>query len=251
MDLSLLVEIIIISGLAGLLMGVIGGGGGGLYVIVLTFFLGLPVEVAIGTALALSAITALVAVLENWKNKNIDGNTALQLTTYGAVGTVGGAFLVQYLSPDLLKFLIVITFVLLGSLALIRTKQLDQDITLPVKRRLKLLLPVGFLMGVVGGAFGLSGSTPLSSFLVSFVNLSPARAVGTSLLVTLLTSVVGVLIYYQRQAIDFNILLILGVGCIVGAYLGAKITAHINRKMLAITLAVLTIIFGIYLAIHS
>jgi uncharacterized membrane protein YfcA len=62
---------------------------------------------------------------------------------------------------------------------------------------------------------------------------------------------VGVIVYYQRQAIDFNILLILGIGCIAGAYLGAKITSHINRKALAITLAILTLTFGIYLAFHS
>jgi uncharacterized membrane protein YfcA len=175
MDATLLIEIIIISALAGLMMGVIGGGGGGLYVIVLTFFLDLPVEVAIGTALALSAITASAAVVEHWRNENIDKHSALHLTVYGAIGTVSGALLIQYLSPDFLKYLIVIAFISLGSLSLIRTKRVDQDSRPQIKQKWNLLLPVGFFMGLVGGAFGLSGSTPLSSLLVSFGNLSPPK----------------------------------------------------------------------------
>jgi uncharacterized membrane protein YfcA len=51
-----------------------------------------------------------------------------------------------------------------------------------------------------------------------------------------------------KDAIDLNILLILSTACIIGAYLGAKLTPYINRKVLTITIALLSIAFGIYLA---
>ena len=41
----------------GAFMGIVGGGGGGLYVIILIAFLHLDLESAVGTALALSAVT--------------------------------------------------------------------------------------------------------------------------------------------------------------------------------------------------
>jgi uncharacterized membrane protein YfcA len=61
----------------------------------------------------------------------------------------------------------------------------------------------------------------------------------------------GAIVYYQQQAIEFDLLLILGVGSVVGAYLGAKLTTFINKRALAIILAVLALAFGIYLAFHK
>ena len=242
--------IFIIAGLASFIMGAMGFGGGGYWTILLIFFFGVPVEIAIGTSLALSAITSSVAVLEHWKNGNIDKFISLQLTVIGAIGTVGGAFIVVYLSPYLLKYIIVIIFVLVGVSSLVRARKSNQDNIYTIRRKSKLLIPMGFFMGFIGGALGLSGSTPLSSFLISSVKLSPAKAVGTTLTVVLLTSIVGAIVYYQEQAINFNILLILSIACIIGAYLGAKLTPHINKKVLTITIALLSIAFGIYLALQ-
>ncbi len=244
------VLIFIIAGLASFIMGAMGFGGGGYWTILLVFFFGIPVEIAIGTSLALSAITSMVAVAEHWRNDNIDKPIALQLTVIGAVGTIGGAFLVVYISPELLKYIIVIIFIVVGLFSLIRLRKPDKNNEVRVKQKSKLLLPMGFFMGFIGGALGLSGSTPLSSYLISSVQLSPARAVGTTLTVVLLTSIVGVIVYYQRNAIDLDILLILSTACIIGAYLGAKLTPHINRKVLTITIALLSIAFGIYLAFY-
>ncbi|MGO9388520.1 MAG: sulfite exporter TauE/SafE family protein [Methanobacterium sp.] len=244
------VLIFIIAGLASFIMGAMGFGGGGYWTLLLIFFFLISVEIAIGTSLALSAITSMVAVAEHWRNDNIDKPLALQLTIIGAVGTVGGAFLVVYISQELLKYIIVIIFIVVGLFSLIRLRKPDETHQVQVKRKSKLLLPMGFFMGFIGGALGLSGSTPLSSYLISSVKLSPARAVGTTLTVVLLTSIVGAIVYYQRNAIDFNILLILSTACIIGAYLGAKLTPYINKKVLAITIALLSIAFGIYLAFY-
>jgi uncharacterized membrane protein YfcA len=86
-----------------------------------------------------------------------------------------------------------------GLFSLIRLRKPDEDNQVPVKRKSKLLFLMGFFMGFIGGALGLSGSTPLSSYLISSVKLSPARAVGTTLTVVMLTSIVGAIVYYQRR----------------------------------------------------
>jgi uncharacterized membrane protein YfcA len=246
-----LVEVVILAALAGLLLGVIGGGGGGLYVLLLTFVLSLPVERAIGTALALSAVTAFAGVIGHWRHRNVELRSALYLAISSIVGVLGGVLLVKYVPVTLLKTLMVVTFILIGLLSLVRTKQVEQADNMPIQPKWGLLLPAGFITGLVSGAFGLSGSTPLSSFLVSFAYLAPALAVGTSLTVVLATSLVGAAAYYENGNIDFHMLLILGLGSVVGAYLGAKITPFVNKRVLAVTLAVLALGFGIYLAFHS
>jgi uncharacterized membrane protein YfcA len=75
-------------------------------------------------------------------------------------------------------------------------------------------------------------------------------AVGTSLTVVLTTSLAGAMVYFQQQAIQLKFLLILGVGSVIGAYFGAKLTVFINKKALAITLALLALAFGVYMAFH-
>jgi hypothetical protein len=252
MDILQLIELIALALLAGTFLGVMGAGGGGFYVIILAFFLNLPVETAIGTALALSMITAIAGVAGHWRSGNVDRGCSIYLSAAAIFGVVGGAVLIQYVSSDIIKYAIVAFFVAAGALSLVRIKQVqvEQDSKKQITRKWRLFFP-GVVTGLVSGAFGLSGSTPLSSLLVSFFHLTPRRAVGTTLTSVLVTSLVGAIVYWQEQAIDFNVLLILGVGSVIGAYLGAKLTARVNRRALAIALAVAALGFGIYLALQS
>jgi uncharacterized membrane protein YfcA len=91
-----LVIVVVLAAFAGLLLGVIGDGGGGLYVLLLTFVLSLPVERAIGTALALSTVTAFAGVVGHWRNGNVDRQSAVYLGPPAVFGVVGGAFIIQY-----------------------------------------------------------------------------------------------------------------------------------------------------------
>jgi hypothetical protein len=246
----LFLAVIVLSTLAGFLLGVIGGGGGGLYVIMLTFVLGLPVREAVGTALALCTITALAGVVGHWRSGNVDKPSMPVLGTTAVVGVLSGAYVAQLLSANLLKYLMVATFVLTGVVSLAKTNRSASVSANREKPRLKLLIPAGLLTGLVGGAFGLGASTPLSALLVAFQDVSPALAVGTALTVILLTSLVGS-VAYLWQGIDFGLVLILGVGSVVGAYAGAKLTKRIDKRLLTVVLACLTLAFAVYMMLSS
>ncbi len=250
MDALKLIEVAALAFPAGMLMGVIGGGGGGFYVIILTFVFNLPIKQAIGTALATSTVTALSGVIGHWRHGNLEKESTVYLGVTGVLGAVGGAILVQYLSSTLLKYMVVVFFAVIGLLGLIRTNRWQSGSKLTRKNKVTLLIPAGLISGIVSGAFGLSGSTPLSSYLISFTYLSPPVAVGTTLTAVLATSLAGAVVHYQQQAIDFKLVLVMSAGSVIGAYLGAKLTAVINKKVLAIVLAILALAFAVYLALH-
>jgi len=234
---------------AGVLLGAIGGGGGGTYVILLTFVLGLPVTQAIGTSLALSTMTAFAGAVQHWRNGNIHRQSVPYLCIPAVIGVIGGAFLNQYIPADSLKLMMAIVFVLLGLFSLVRSNRVGQGTKKQWVINMGLIF-FGFFPGLLSGAFGLTGTVPISSFLVAISGLEPQMAVGTTLTTVLVTSLAGAVAYFGKQSIEFVLVLVLGVWSAIGAYTGAKLTAKVSRKTLAIVLAVLALAFGVYLALH-
>jgi uncharacterized membrane protein YfcA len=52
---------------------------------------------------------------------------------------------------------------------------------------------------------------------------------------------------YLEQGIDFGLVVILGIGSVVGAYAGARLTQRIDRKLLTAALGLLTLGFALFM----
>ena len=81
--------------LAGLASGWFGIGGGALIVPALTFFCGVPYQVAVGTSLALIIPISLAGSLTSWKLNSIDWKIAAACALTGMIGAVLGSLLIQ------------------------------------------------------------------------------------------------------------------------------------------------------------
>jgi hypothetical protein len=102
-----------------------------------------------------------------------------------------------------------------------------------------------FVVGVVGGAYGIGGGAIVSPFLVTVFGLPVYTVAGAALLGTFITSVAGVIFYqglapfYPDMAVapDWGLGLLFGLGGVVGVYLGARcqkfVPARIIKAMLA------------------
>ena len=80
--------------LIGILSGIISGtgmGGGTILIFFLTFFFGLEQHVAQATYLIFFIPTAIVAIIVNIKNKNIDLKLGIFLSVFGILGAIIGA----------------------------------------------------------------------------------------------------------------------------------------------------------------
>ena len=101
----------------GILSGIVSGtgmGGGTILIFLLTFMLGIEQHVAQATNLIFFIPTAIVAILVNLKNKNIDMKLAIIISVFGILGAIIGANISIHIDVGILKkcfgiFLAVIT----------------------------------------------------------------------------------------------------------------------------------------------
>ncbi|MCQ2444795.1 MAG: sulfite exporter TauE/SafE family protein [Mailhella sp.] len=102
------------------------------------------------------------------------------------------------------------------------------------------LLMVSFLIGIVGGAYGIGGGAIIGPLLISFFRLPVHTIGGVTLASTFLTSVAGVVFYsliapfYPEQAVspDWMLAFLFGAGGFAGMYAGARFQKHMPAGLI-------------------
>jgi uncharacterized protein len=104
------------------------------------------------------------------------------------------------------------------------------------------LLLLSFLVGIVGGAYGIGGGAIIAPFLVAVFRLPVHTTAGASLLGTFVSSVVGVLFYtalapfYASSGLaiapDWALGALFGVGGAAGMYLGACLQKRLSARLI-------------------
>lgn len=93
----------IIGLVGGTLGGLFGVGGGIVMVPAMTFFLGLPIHIAVGTSLLVIIPTAVTGAYKHHGLGNIDLRVAASLVPLAMVGSYSGAWLTSHLEAASLK----------------------------------------------------------------------------------------------------------------------------------------------------
>lgn len=100
------------------------------------------------------------------------------------------------------------------------------------------ILILSFLVGIVGGIYGIGGGAIIAPFFVSVFGLPVFTVAGAALMGTFITSIAGV-IYYQALSLcnpslsiapDWLLGSLFGVGGIIGMYLGARCQKYVQAK---------------------
>ena len=103
--------------LIGIVSGIVSGtgmGGGTILIFLLSFVLGIEQHTAQATNLIFFIPTSIVAIIVNFKNKNIDTKQAIIISIFGVLGAIIGANIAIYMDVKMLKkgfgiFLIFVT----------------------------------------------------------------------------------------------------------------------------------------------
>lgn len=108
------------------------------------------------------------------------------------------------------------------------------------------LLVLGLMAGYFSGLVGIGGGVVIVPVLIFVFGFSQHTAQGTTL--ALLVPPIGILAaysYYQKGYVDMKSALFIGIGFIVGGFLGSKIAIGIPEQTMRQIFAILLIVMGV------
>jgi uncharacterized protein len=101
------------------------------------------------------------------------------------------------------------------------------------------MFSLAFIVGIIGGAYGIGGGSIIAPFCVAFFHLPTHSIAGATLMGTFITSVAGGLFFSILPATqgaspmpDWPLGILFGIGGFLGMYLGAKTQKYVPQKAL-------------------
>jgi uncharacterized membrane protein YfcA len=102
------------------------------------------------------------------------------------------------------------------------------------------LFILALVVGLIGGAYGIGGGAIIAPFLAAIFGLPVFTIAGAALFGTLVTSVVGVGIYYLRgYPPDWALGALFGIGGFLGMYIGARLQRFFSGRVIRIGLGLI------------
>jgi len=250
---TIMMSILVVVGFAaGLLGGWIGTGGCSLMLPVLHFWLGFPASIAVGTTLFAVIFTAISGGYGHFKRGNLDKRVVLWMGGAGVIGVLIGSWLFTFLSSQsaLLGFIIGIVFLWPairmsweGITGFKKSKSTPGMPATPQSQAIKghpaKLSTFGAVVGVLTGLVGLGGGYALVPGLIYLFGAAVYITMGTSLAIMVPMAIVGGSIKLAQGYVFLSAALLLAIGTIVGAQVGAATITKFKPN-------VLKLIFGIY-----
>ena len=267
------VNIFVILGMGsvvGFLSGLFGVGGGFLMTPLL-FFIGVPAPVAVATEANQIVASSVSGVLAHWRRGNVDFKMGLILVVGGALGSSIGVWLFTFLRGlghiDVVIRLAYVAFLsIIGALmlaesvrAMLRRKNRTPPKRhhhywvhgLPFKVRFRrsrlyisVLLPIaiGFLAGILAAIMGVGGGFFMVPAMIYLLGMPTVMVVGTSLFqIIFVTANVTVLQAVNNQTVDVVLAMLLLVGAVFGAQLGARASSKLQGEHLRSLLALVVL----------
>ena len=252
MDSAMMIILIVVGLAAGLLGGWIGTGGCSVILPVLHFWLGFPASIAVGTTLFAVIFTALSGGYGHFKQKNLDKRVVLWMGGAGILGVILGSWLFTFLSSQsaLLGFIIGIVFLWPairmgweGIIGFKKSKSAAGTSAAPQGQAIKghpaKLSIFGAIVGVVTGVVGLGGGYALVPGLIYLFGAAVYITMGTSLAVMVPMTIVGGAIKLAQGYVFLGAAVLLAIGTIIGAQVGAATIKKFKPHALKL-------IFGVY-----
>ena len=102
------------------------------------------------------------------------------------------------------------------------------------------IIALCFIVGIIGGVYGIGGGSIIAPFFVSFFGLPVYTIAGAALMGTFVTSIAGVLFYqaiapfYPNMAVapDWALGFLFGIGGFAGMYCGARTQKFVPAKII-------------------
>ena len=244
----------------GLTLGLLGGGGSILTVPVLVYLLAIDPVLSTGYSLFIVGLSSLFGAVSYFRKDQVDVKTA---AVFGVPSIIAVYLTRKLLMPaipvemfsidDFLltkNMAIMVLFSILmiaASYSMIRPNSYDAASYGKVNYNYLLILVEGALVGTLTGLVGAGGGFLIIPALVIFSGLSMKMAVGTSLMIIAVKSLIGFIGDVQNYDIDWTFLLSFAGLAIVGIFIGSRLSNIIPGQKLKPAFGWFVLVMGIYI----
>ncbi len=239
------ITILVISGV----FSMFGKGGGSLYTPVLVM-LGLSLAPAISSALFLNLVTALVATIVFSRNRLVDFKFCSIFLPGTIAGSLLGAVLSSKAPKDLLLGIFSVFLYGVGLLMIISGKEKAGQTVKPLSRRMAALIVVfSFGVGVLSSLIGVGGGLIIFPFLVLFMKYGAQKAAGANSFIVTISSLVGTAGHFALGHVDYVLIAITSVACIIGSAIGSHVTVKASPSFVKVAFAFIMWFFATQIAL--
>ncbi len=267
--------------LVGFMSGMFGVGGGFLTTPMLIFY-GIPPAVAVASSATQITGSSVSGALAHWRRGGVDLKMGAVLVAGGIVGSGIGSYVFKLLQKigqiDITISLIYVVFLsTMGGLMLVESWQTLRRARAGEIRRVKLhphipfiaalpwkmrfyksglyispLAPfgIGVAVGILTFIMGIGGGFIMVPAMIYLLGMSVSVVVGTSLFqIVFTTAVVTLLHAVQSKTVDIVLALMLLIGGVIGAQIGARMAQRLPPEKLRFGLALLVVAVAIRLLV--
>lgn len=246
----------------GISLGLIGGGGSILTVPVLVYLFSISPTIAISYSLFIVGVTSFVGAYNNYRNGMVNIKTVLLFGSSSLTTVfVARKFIIPLLPDVFFKigsfnvthalFVMVVFAILMlaASISMIKNKAVEASAnanTNPI-----VLMLYGILIGLLTGFLGAGGGFLLIPALVIIMKLPMKEAIGTSLLIIALNSLIGFLGDLGRHPIDWTFIIIISAIAVTGIFIGGYFNQRVNSDKLKKGFGWFVFLMGTYILIKE
>ena len=257
----------LLAAVVGISLGLIGGGGSILMVPILVYVMGINPVLATSYSLFIVGATSLVGAYNNYRSGWVNIKIAL-LFGLSSITTVFIArkILMPLIPPvlfsnkhvtitqELATMVLFAVLMLLASIAMIKNTAEEagsDESASSAQVNLFTLLLYGIAIGLVTGFLGAGGGFLLIPALVLLIKIPMKKAIGTSLLIIALNSLIGFSGDIGHFAIDWKFLIIITLISIAGVFMGNFLSKKIDGEKLKKAFGWFVLVMGVYILVKE
>lgn len=215
----------------GVALGLLGGGGSILTVPLLAYVAGMDAKQAIATSLLVVGVTSAIGAVSHARAGRVQWRTGLIFGAAGMAGAYGGGLLARFI-PGTVLLIGFALMMIATAVAMLRGRKNVQTAEGTHRLPVPTIIAEGLVVGLVTGLVGAGGGFLVVPALALLGGLPMPVAVGTSLIVIAMKSFAGLGGYLSSVQIDWTVALAVTAAAVVGALIGARLTAMVNPDSL-------------------
>jgi len=252
--------------LIGISLGALGGGGSILAVPALVYAAGQDPRHATTTSLVLVALTALIGIVPHWRAGRVRLVAGAIFGLAGIGGSLLGSHWNKAADPDLL-LLAFSGLMLLAAWAMWRRvsgsrgaapRPANEGVDSPAESvqhfdaaTIAKVIVAGTGVGLLTGFFGVGGGFVIVPALVLALGFTMPEAVGTSLLVITINSVVALTTRLQSGSIEWGTVVPFTIASMIGVVIGSRLASTRDSSSLQRWFVGLLVVVAVYTAVRS